>query len=120
IPAYSRRTFIATIFLASIASGALTAQNVDTVGPVQITDPAVVSEARQVVADFFEYGSDPGGVDSVDVPRYGVDWFADFLVGLRGKPFWEVAHRYDVGDVYSIRPEGTILMVTSRTWVDSV
>lgn len=117
---YGRRTIFLLLLLPVLVTGELASQSIDTIGPVRITDPATTGEARDLVDRFFRFGSDPAGVDSVDVPDYAVDWLAEFLLELRGKPFWHIAHRYDVGEVWSIRPEGTILMVGSRTHVDSI
>ncbi len=116
---YTRPTFL-LLTLILLTTGSLAAQSVDTVGPVRVTDAATIGEARDLVDRFFRFGSDPSGVDSADVGDYAIDWFSDFLIGLKGEPFWHIAHRYDVGQVWSIRPEGTILMVASQTHIDSI
>lgn len=117
------RLLTLVLLLGAVAGGRhhLAAQSVDTVGPVAVTDEATIAEVCDLVDRFYRFGSDPSGVDSAAIPSYAIDWFGDFLRGLRGAPFWTTAYRYEVNrQVWAIRPEKSILMVTGRTHVDSV
>ncbi len=78
------------------------------------------AEAKSVVADFFAYGMSLERIDSNRIGDYAIDWFGGYLKRHVGETFWPIPHRYDVGEVYSIRPGDSVLMVTSRAWPDSL
>ncbi|MGE3801647.1 MAG: hypothetical protein AB7H80_11555 [Candidatus Kapaibacterium sp.] len=82
------------------------------------SDDAV--EAKEVVSSFFEYGMSLARIDSSRAKDYAIDWFEEYLRKHAGETFWPIPHRYEVEEVYSIRSNDSLLMVTSRAWPDSV
>ncbi len=103
-----------------LSTQTISAQSVDTVGPRMVLNEVVRLETTTLVADFMKISTDPRGLDSATVDAMAVDWLATYLLEHQGEPFFPIPHRYEVGEVWSIRPEGNILMVQMTTYPDSV
>lgn len=117
------RTFLsilAAITTAIVLPTLLNAQPIDTIGPQRIADEELRREATSLVESFFTFGYDQAGMDADSIENYAIDQFADYLQRMAGTPFWPNPYRYDIGEVYSIRPELEVVMVTSRTYPGAV
>ncbi len=107
-------------FFVIIGGEHLTAQTVDTVGPRPLADSSTIEEVRSLVDRFMKVAHLPKGLDSTTITSLSADWLEGYLLERAGEPFFQVANRYVVGDVRTIRPEKSILMVEMVTYPDSV
>lgn len=109
-----------SLLLTVIAGDRLAAQTVDTVGPRAIADSGTIVEVRLLVERFMQVAHLPKGLDSTTIKALSADWLEGYLLERVGEPFFQVANRYEIGDVWAIRPEETILTVEMVSYPDSI
>ena len=109
------RLLIVLVFFIGLCSTTLNAQL-----PRPLNDTSLQAEAKELVNSFFVYGMSLSEIHPDSIGNYAIDWFAGYLEKRAGERFWPLPHRYQVDDVYAIRENDSLLIVTSRAWPDSV
>lgn len=83
-------------------------------------DPTAAAAAKNLVTEFYSYGSNAARISTDSTEHYAIDWFADYLAKRNGEPFWPTMPQFSVDGAYKIYETDSAVLVTARTWPDSL